>query len=220
MIEIIPSILATTREELKDMIEKVESTTSLVHLDIADGIFVNSKTIGLEEIKSISTNLKFSVHLMVERPVVHASLWLGVPNVESIIFHIETTNPTLVHNDGVNKTQEIIDTVRSAGKKVGIALNPETGLETIESFGGSVDMVQFMTVHPGNYGGEFVEGVLGKVSDFHNRHPGLKIAVDGSIHRETARMAIEAGAEILIMGSHVFSDGRDIGEAINELKNL
>ena len=75
-----------------------------------------------------------------------------------------------------------------------------------------------MTVHPGNYGGEFVEGVVEKIVEFHKRYPAVKIAVDGSIHETTARLAVNAGAEILILGSHIFSEGRNVGEAITELK--
>lgn len=220
MIEIIPSILATTKEELMQMIQKAEPFVSLVHIDISDGIFVNSKTIGLEEIKASSTDLKLGVHLMVENPENIVAGWLELPNLENIIFQIEAANPALVHKAGVNKTQEIIDTINKAGKKAGIAINPETGLDALEPFIASIDQVQFMTVHPGNYGGEFVEGVVEKIKEFHQRHPTVRIAVDGSIHKETARTVLGAGAETLILGSHIFSEGRDMGEVIEELKNL
>jgi len=210
MIEIIPAILATTKEEFAEMIKKVEPYVSLVHIDISDGVFVNSKTIGLEEIKDSSSRLKLSVHLMVEKPETVLAGWLELPNLKTIIFQIEATD----------KTAEIIDSVHNAGKQVGLAVNPETSIESLESFAMKVDQVQFMTVHPGNYGGEFVEGVVGKIIEFHKRYPFTRIAVDGSIHKETARMAVDAGAEILILGTHIFSEGRNIGEAIEEIKNI
>ena len=207
MIEIIPAILATTKEEFDQMMQKAEPHASLVHIDISDGIFVNSKTVGLEEIKANSSHSKLSVHLMVQNPETVLAGWLELPNLQSIIFHIEATD----------KTSEIIDTIRSADKQVGIAINPETGIEFLEPFVTKIDQVQFMTVHPGNYGGEFVEKVIEKIREFHKQYSGVKIAVDGSIHKETAQIAVDAGAEVLIVGSHMFSEGRDIKQTIIEL---
>jgi ribulose-phosphate 3-epimerase len=220
MIEIIPSILAKTSEELVTMIKKIEPFVSLVHLDIADGIFVDSKTVGLEEVKKISTPLRFSVHLMVNEPQYILNEWLELSNLDNIIFHINNDDLDLVHNDGVNKNKEIIDTVHKAGKKIGVAINPEVPIGVLESLVTSVDQVQFMTVHPGNYGGDFVEGVIEKIKDFHRLYPDVRISVDGSIHKEIARTVIDAGASTIVLGSHIFSEGRDIGEAINELRNL
>ncbi|MEK7217810.1 MAG: hypothetical protein AAB374_00935 [Patescibacteria group bacterium] len=208
MIEIVPAILATTKEEFSEMVKEVEPYVSLVHVDISDGIFVDSKTISLEEIRDSSSRLKLSAHLMVQQPETVIAGWLKLPNLQSVIFQIEATG----------KTAEIIDTIHNSGKKVGLAINPETNIESLEPFVSKIDQVQFMTVHPGNYGGEFVEGAIEKIVEFHKMYPTVKIAVDGSIHKETAQMAVRAGAEILILGSHIFSEGRDIGEAIKELK--
>src|SRR3989338_6734383 len=160
MIEIIKAILATTKEEFAEMIKKVEPYVSLVHIDISDGVFVNSKTIGLEEIKASSSRLKISAHLMVEKPETIIASWLELPNLESVIFQVEATD----------KTAEIIYSVHNAGKQVGLAINPETGIESLEPFAMKVDQVQFMTVHPGNYGGEFVEGVVEKIAEFHKQY--------------------------------------------------
>ena len=86
MIEIIPAILATTKNKLDQMMQKAEPYAPLVHIDISDGIFVNSKTVGLEEIKANSSHSKLSVHLMVQNPEVVLAGWLELPNLQSIIF--------------------------------------------------------------------------------------------------------------------------------------
>src|SRR3989344_6948978 len=118
MIEILPAILATTKEEFAEMIKKVEPYVSLVHIDISDGVFVSSKTIGLEEIKASSSRLKLSVHLMVEKPETVLAGWLELPNLKTIIFQVEATD----------QIAEIIETIHRAGKQVGLVINPETGI--------------------------------------------------------------------------------------------
>ncbi|MEK9157575.1 MAG: hypothetical protein AAB638_00080 [Patescibacteria group bacterium] len=207
MIEIIPSVLAKTKEELNELVQKMGLYSGVIHLDISDGVFVNSRTIGLEEFKN-SFNNSMDVHLMVQNPESAISDWLGLSNLRSIIFHIEATD----------KAEEIINTVHNADKLVGVAINPETEIEALDSIVGSIDYVHFMTVHPGNYGGEFVESVLGKIEVLKNKYPEAKVSVDGSIHNEIAQLVVNAGAEIIILGSHIFSEGRNVDEAINELK--
>lgn len=211
MREIIPSILTKDISEFNEMVKKIESHSSIFHLDISDGVFVNSKTVSLQDVKdSIPSSLNFDVHLMVQQPELVIASWLELPNLHNLIFHIEATD----------KTMEIIDTVHTAGKQAFIAINPETAIESLDLFAGKADGVQFMTVHPGNYGGEFIESVLDKIKNFHERHSVVKIAVDGAIHVETAKKVINVGAETLVLGSHIFSEGRDIGEVITELKNI
>src|SRR3989344_1376423 len=92
MIEIIPSILVKTKEELLEKISAVEQLVERVHLDIADGIFVPNMAIaGFSEIETIETTLKFRVHLMVSKPENHILRWLNTP-ADSFTFHIESTN--------------------------------------------------------------------------------------------------------------------------------
>src|SRR3989344_6597756 len=116
MIEIIPSILVKTGEELLEKITAIEPYVERTHLDIADGIFVPNMTIlGFEEVESLDTNLKIEVHLMVSKPENHIVRWLETP-ADKFIFHIEATS----------KAQEVIDAVKETDRTVGIALNPQT----------------------------------------------------------------------------------------------
>ncbi|OGM97372.1 MAG: hypothetical protein A2735_03315 [Candidatus Yanofskybacteria bacterium RIFCSPHIGHO2_01_FULL_41_21] len=218
MIQILPAILAETPEQFKQMVEKVSPFASVLHLDTSDGVFTDTKFIGPDVLASSPANIEWSAHLMVQNPENIILSWLDLPNVKRIIFHIETTDPALVHKDGVNKTQEIIDTVHNAGKEIGIALNPETNIEAVEPFMEQVDFVQFMSVHPGQYGAEFLPDVLNKVSDFHIKHPNVKIAIDGGVNPERIPAMQKAGVSIFISGGYIMnSDNPE--KAIAELKD-
>ena len=208
MIEIIPSILVKTGEELVEKIMAIEPYAERAHLDIADGIFVPNMTIlGLEEVGTLDTGLKIEVHLMVSKPENHIGRWLET-QADKFIFHIEATT----------KAQEIIDAVKEADKTVGIALNPGTPVDKIKPFIDQVDLVHFMTVEPGFYGGEFVESVVDKIKDFNYYYPDKPIEVDGGVVPETVPKLAGAGASTLVSGSYVW-ESKDIAKALEELKH-
>ena len=207
MVEIIPSILVKTKEEFLNNILAVENLTERVHLDIADGIFVPNMTIsGFEEVESIETSLKIEAHLMVSKPENHVIRWLET-QVDSLIFHIEATQ----------KATEVIEKAKEADRRIGVALNPETPISALAAFIDQIDFVHFMTVEPGFYGGQFVESVLDKMSDFHYFYPDKPISVDGGVNLETAPKLIQAGANTLIVGSYIWNS-KDVTQAIEEIK--
>src|SRR3989344_5324397 len=161
MIKIIPSILATTEEDFEKLLRMVEPYVDRVHLDIGDGNFVNTKTIsGYGELIKIETKVNFDVHLMVSRPEEQMGFWYKT-KADRFLIHVET-------NHG---HRNLIELIHLNDRKVGLVLNPETQIEKIAELIDDVDFVQFMTVHPGNYGGEFVESVVDKILDFHGRYP-------------------------------------------------
>lgn len=207
--EIIPSVLVKTSEEMIEKIVVLEPYVQRVHLDIADGIFVPNLTIaGPEEVDTLETSLNIGVHLMVSKPENHLARWLET-SVDKIIFHIEATQ----------MAQEVINAVREGDRSVGIALNPGTLTSRIESFIDQVDFIHFMTVEPGFYGGKFVDSVIDKISDFHYFYPDKQIEVDGGVNPETAPKLVAAGAGILVVGSYIFESG-DVGKAIENLKEI
>ncbi len=190
------------------MVEKiiaVEPYFERIHLDIADGIFVPNMTISGEEIEDIETDLKIGVHLMVSKPENHIVRWLETP-ADKFIFHIEATE----------RVQAVIDRIKEADKQVGIALNPNTPISAIEPYIDQIDLVHFMTVEPGFYGGEFLESVLPKIADFHFYYPDKPIEVDGGVDPETLPKLVGAGANLLVAGSYIWKS-KDIGEAIARL---
>ncbi|MBI4158572.1 MAG: ribulose-phosphate 3-epimerase [Candidatus Yanofskybacteria bacterium] len=212
MVEIIPAILTNSSEELEKEVHLIEPYATRAHLDIADGIFVPNETFkGYSELGLISTDLKFDVHLMVKDPVDQISYWYDIEKADRFIVHIES-------EDVVNAIKDL----KQRNKGVGLALNPDTPTRNIESFVNMVDFVQFMTVNPGFQGGGFVEETVLKIENFHAKYPFVPIAVDGGIHPENKNVSklIKAGASLLVVGSHIVSEGRDVGKAIEELKKI
>jgi len=209
MVEVIPTILVKTYEEFESLVRKVEPFVERVSLDISDGTIVPTLTIkGYTEIQQINTPLKFDIHLMVENPEVYIHEWLKT-KVERIFFHSEARCDFF----------RIIDEIRASGKKIGIAVNPETDMSTVIEYIDQIDYVQFMAVHPGYYGGTFLEDVIGKISGFHQEFPEVPIVVDGGVTPEIARRLIPVGATILNVGSYIFNS-ENIEEAIKQLKNI
>src|SRR3989338_9378394 len=199
--EIIPAVLAKTESELAEIKNKLGSYSGPLHIDIADGQFVPTLTVGREEIEKYFPKQILDVHLMVANPADVIPLWLDMPNVRTIIFHIEATD----------KAPEIIDTIHQAGKKVGIAINPETEAPELKA-----DVVHFMAVHPGNYGGEFIESVVGKITDFHTRHPGVFISADGGVTPKNVSILEKAGVSVCIAGSYI-QNSEDSEKAFKKL---
>lgn len=187
--EILPSILVKTKEELEEKVRVLEQHFERAHLDIADGIFVPNKTI--DSLGELETNLEFRAHLMVAKPENHVARW--VDSVSAIIFHVESTE----------KHVEVIDAIRAGECDVGIALNPKTPHSAIADYVNLVDFVHFMTVEPGFYGGTFLPEVVEKIKDFHFYYPDKPIVVDGGVNPETIDILKEAGATEFVVGSAI-----------------
>ena len=209
MIEIIPSILATTEEGFEKLLRVVEPYVDRVHLDIGDGDFISTKTIsGYEELIKIETNVNFDVHLMVSRPEDQMYFWYKT-KADRFLIHAETDHGH----------KNLIDQIHLNSRKVGLVLNPETQVEKIIELVDSIDFIQFMTVHPGFYGSKFEEGVIGKILEFHGQYPNVPVFVDGGVNPETALRLIAVGATNLVVGNYVVSS-KDVGKAIEELKKI
>ncbi len=208
MVEIIPAILAKTPEEFREAVRKLEPYAERVHLDIIDGIFAPNTTVqGFKELGELETPLAFDVHLMVQRPADILGEWLKT-KADRFVVHVESEGDL----------KELARTIRGQGKQMGLALNPETAGQRAEPYLDLVHLVQFMTVHPGFQGEEFLPEVLDKIKWFYQHHGHTPIAVDGGITPETAADVAKAGATILVAGSYIMSSA-DPAKAIEELKN-
>lgn len=208
MVEIIPAILTNSPDEFEKMIRQIEPYATRAHLDIADGIFVPNETIkGYPELELVSTNLKFDVHLMVKNPLGQLSHW-NSNKAERFIVHVESED-----------VMTAIKELKNMNKAVGLAVNPDTSTSNVELLVGSVDFIQFMTINPGFQGREFLDHVVKKIKNFHEKHPEVVMAVDGGINPATARSAIEIGVSILVSGSFVLKSG-NVGKAIEELEKI
>lgn len=187
---IIPSILVKTRDELLAKIAQFEGKFDTAHLDIADGIFVPNTTI--DTLGGVETTMQFGVHLMVTKPENHIAKWSDA-SITSITFHTEATS----------KHTEVVDAIRDMECEVGLALNPKTPHTAIADYVNLVDKVHFMTVEPGFYGGTFLPEVIDKIADFHYFYPDMPIVVDGGVNPENIEKLTEAGATHFVVGTAI-----------------
>lgn len=208
---IAPSIAAADLGRVRDEVQSIEEGgADLIHVDIMDGAFVPNITFGpwiLDVVRSVS-HLPIDCHLMVSRPRDWIST-LAEMGADCITLHIESSPH--IHRQ--------IDKIKKLGKRVGISLNPGNPISLIEELLGWVDVVQVMSVDPGFSGQNFLPNALRKVRQLRDLRGAQEylIKVDGGITSENISSIREAGADVFVLGSFIFSQ-RDRGAIIRELK--
>ncbi len=203
--EIIPAILVKTRDELLARISSVLPFVKEIQLDIMDGEFVPNKTIGLEDLKNLPP-AKYEFHWMVKNPL----KWIEqIPGPHTHLVHVETIDS--------KEFEKITTAIKLKGGKIGLALNPETPLETLLPFVPKAKRILIMTVHPGFSGQNYIEQMGKKIKKLRQLYPNLDIEVDGGINHSSAAHAYSCGANILAAASAIFSSS-DIKSAIADLK--
>jgi len=216
-IQISPSILSADFSQLGKEIKRLEDGgADLIHVDVMDGHFVPNLTIGPPVIKALKKNcsIKFDVHLMIS-PVHKYIETYSDAGADIITIHPEATNDL---SASISKIKEL-------KKKVGLSLNPETKVDVIKDYLHKIDLVLIMSVNPGFGGQKFMPEVLDKIKELKkiqkDKDIDFDIEIDGGINFENSKIAIEAGANILVSGTTVFkSNNGDIKKNIDTLKSL
>lgn len=213
MVKIAPSILSADFSKLGEEIKDVErGGADYIHVDVMDGHFVPNITIGpliVEAIRPV-TKLPLDVHLMIENPDQY---------IES--FAKAGADYITVHVEACRHLHRTIHFIKSLGVKAGVVLNPATPVQMIEDIIDDVDMVLLMTVNPGFGGQKFIPSVLRKIAAVKkmadNKGLTIEIEVDGGVNEETAKLCVEAGANVLVAGSAVYNQ-KDRAKAIAAIK--
>ena len=210
-VQIAPSILSADFSNLESEVRTIEKAgADMLHIDVMDGHFVNNITFGPALVKSIrnKTDLPFDVHLMID-PVIKYITDFADAGADIITVHIEAEDDT----------RGAVELVRSLGKKAGIAINPETKIDTIIPFLDVIDQVIVMSVHPGFAGQSFIRETIGRVQDIKAiiGSRDIKLEVDGGINPLYSQDCINAGCDILVAGTSIFSN-ENYKDSINLLK--
>ena len=214
-IQISPSILSADFSQLGTEIKRLEDGgADMIHVDVMDGHFVPNLTIGPPVIKSLRkhSSLKFDVHLMISP--VHKYIEAYADAGADIIT---------IHPEATQNLADSIKAIKKLNKKVGVSLNPESKIELITEFLDQIDLVLIMSVNPGFGGQKFMPEVLEKIKKLKKiqkeKNFNFDIEIDGGINFENCKIAIDAGANILVSGTTIFkSNGGDIKKNINLLK--
>jgi ribulose-phosphate 3-epimerase len=196
-----------------DISRAADAGVDSIHLDVMDGHFVDNLTFGPLVVGAVRdrTTLPFHTHLMIEHPLAWADRFADAGS-DLIVFHVEAA-------DEIGAT---IDAIVAAGRRPGLALNPETPAEVALPWLERIDLLLVMTVHPGWGGQAFIDDVLPKMRDLRaeidRRELDLPIGVDGGVNIDTIGRARAAGGDVMVVGSGLYRTPGDLRPTVESLR--
>jgi ribulose-phosphate 3-epimerase len=193
------SILSANLLNLKaDVLELERAKVDMLHIDVMDGDFVPNISFGPNIVETLKQNTKLllDVHLMISKPERHIESFIQA-GADMITVHLEATTH-------INR---VIDHIKSAKIKAGVALLPSTLPSSIDFLIDQIDLVLVMSVNPGFGGQKFITNQLEKIKVLSDKlMPGTILGVDGGINEKTAPLAVNVGANLIVSGSYIYQD--------------
>lgn len=206
---ITPAILTDSFTEFSRQVRLMEGLFSYAQIDVMDGKFVETTSFAeVERVPEIKTGLRYELHFMVEDPYQELLRWGDFRNVFRIIFHAEASSDPAA----------VIEEAKARGFEVGMALNPETDTSVLAPYLEQLDVVQFMTVHPGRQGAPFLPEMKDKIRTFCALGRRPRVSVDGGINATTLSEVATWGVEICNVGSF-FMKAPSLATALAELRS-
>ena len=212
--QISASILNADFGRLADEVRRADAGgVDSIHLDVMDGRFVDNLTMGPVVVEAVrpATRLPFHSHLMIEEPLAYVDRFAEAGS-DLIVFHVEASDDPAT----------VISAIERAGRRPGIALNPETPPDAVHPWLEAVDLLLVMTVHPGWGGQAFIGEVVPKLralrEEVDRRGLAIQIGVDGGVNLDTIATAHDAGGEVLVVGSGLYSTDGDLAPTVAALR--
>ena len=213
-VKVSPSILASNFSSLGEEVQSItKAGADYIHVDVMDGHFVPNLTIGPAVVKSIrdKSDIPFDVHLMIDpvEPYIE-----GFVNAGADIISI--------HPEANDDTDACLKKIKSHNIKAGLAINPDTDWEVVKPYMDVLDLILVMSVHPGFGGQKFISGALDKLKalrkEIDQSGRDIELEIDGGINFENIQSVIDAGANVIVAGTTVFTGGQS--EYANNIKKL
>ena len=212
---IAPSVLAADFANLQRDIELINtSEADWFHIDIMDGVFVPNISFGMPVLQAISKHAKktIDVHLMIIDPDRYIKTFAQLGS-----------NILTVHFEACTHLHRTLQAIKTEGMKAGVALNPHTNVDLLEDVIQDIDLVCVMSVNPGFGGQSFIENTYSKVEKLkaliQRKNASTLIEIDGGVTSKNAKQLVDAGADVLVAGSFVFTSENPI-QTISDLKKV
>ncbi len=196
---IVPAILEETKEGFETKSNSFVRLLGVerIQVDFCDGKFVAHKSLSIADIDSLNPAYVWEAHLMVEEPV------------DFFDYQMAGFKFIIVHLEAFKSSEQLLSSlkqIRALGLKTGLAINPETDVATVQIYDSLVDQYTLLEVHPGTQGQELLEGSFLRIAKLRNLLPHAIIEVDGGVRLNNVKQILEAGSDVVVVGSALAGD--------------
>lgn len=199
---LIPALLTNNLDDYRRRLRLAVSFSDYAQVDFKDGVFASPASVSTADVSRANADLNvgaiaLDAHLMVKDPVAHL-----VPLAST--HHKSSFVRAFFHFEAVSDHRSVIDRIKSLGLKVGIAVNPKTGVDEFAEFIHMLDAILFLCVDPGIYGSPFQPSALRKLREFKISYPGVEAGVDGGVNLDNMYQVIAARPDFICVGGAIF----------------